>query len=331
VGITGSHVKSALSMGEHMVESADGRITDEDREDALKNALDCRPREMSNNSLVLHRIKQPFLVDGKPEESGYNATARILTLPLYWIYANRAQTNIPIKILQNLSLEPKYPVFNGFAAAMVLMDAEQRQKGGLIIDLGAGTTEYVYIHRGSIRYAGSLSIGGDHVSNDLALGLKLEIGVAENLKTVWGRAICDPQAKGAMMPFEPSEGERGKVRFDHFQLIMELRLKEIFQIIRENLAEAKIHLAPDQGVVLCGGGACIQMISSLASSVFQAQSWPYRLNHLDGFVDALKKPQLVTPIGLARYCASKVSRKTGAPLANIFNFRRFSGKRKDTE
>lgn len=331
VGITGGHIKSAFSMGEHMLESADGRVTEEDREHALRNALDCPPKEISESVLVLHRIKQPCLLDGQLEEAGLNVRGRILTQPLYWIYGNRNQILEPIKILQDLCLEPKYPVFNGFAATIALMDAEQRKKGGLIIDLGAGTTEFAFTHGGCIRYAGSLSIGGDHVSNDLALGLKLEIGVAENLKTFHGRAICDPQAKNALLPFKTPAGENKSVRFDHFQTIMELRLKEIFQIIHETLADAGMQLGLDQGVMLCGGGACIQMISTLASSVFQAQSWPFCLNHLDGICDALKKPEFATPIGLAMYCASKMSRKTGGPLAKVFSLKGLSGKRKETE
>ena len=239
--------KSAFSVGEHMLESADGRVTEEDREDALKNAIECPPKEVSESVLVLHRIKQPSLLDGQLEEAGLNVSGRILTQPLYWIYGNRNQIFEPIRILQDLCLEPRYPVFNGFAATIALMDSEQRKKGGLIIDLGAGTTEFAFTHGGCIRYAGSLSIGGDHVSNDLALGLKLEIGVAENLKTFHGRAIRDPQATNALLPFKTPAGENKSVRFDHFQIIMELRLKEIFQIIRETLTDAGLQLGLDQG------------------------------------------------------------------------------------
>lgn len=318
VGITGSHIRNVNSQGEHLVESEDGVVSQEDKLDVLKNAEECRPREVDTGYL-LHRIRQPYFLDGVPVDDPVGKTGEMLTLPMHWVYGMGSMVRTPVAILRDLCLEPKYPIFSGFAATLALMDAEQRQHGGLVIDLGAGTTEYVFVQRGHIRHAGVLPIGGDHVSNDLALGLKLEIGVAENLKISRGRAISDPQAKDAMLPFECPNGERKSIRFDHFQLIMELRLKEIFQIILTLLTEAQLHLTQDQGVMICGGGACIQMIEKLAASVFQVKTLPYKLSPFEGMCDAIKKPQFATPIGLARYCAAKMAREKGGPLAKIFN------------
>lgn len=320
VGITGSHVHSVNTNGIQYVEGENSIIAQEDKIDVLKNAEECLPDEIKNKNYILNKIRQPYILDGitvYDDPEGMYCSE--LVLPIHWVYsASKRKVDNILRLLRDMYLEPKNYIFTGFAMALA-MDREQKKRGGLIIDLGAGTTEYVFVQRGYIRHAGVLTIGGDHVSNDLALGLKLEIGVAENLKVSCGRAKRDSAANAAMLPYVSRNGERKEVRLDHFQLIMESRLREIFQVIHTKLAEVNLKLNGDQTVILCGGGACIQLINELAENVFQVKAVPYKLEPFEGICESVKAPQFATAIGLAQYRAAKLVSSKKGPLSNIFN------------
>ena len=87
-------------------------------------------------------------------------------------------------------------VFNGLASSLALLTNEQKELGALVIDIGGGTTDYVVYANGIIKHTGVLAVGGDHVSNDLAYGLKISLSRAEQLKIEQGSALLDDAVKG---------------------------------------------------------------------------------------------------------------------------------------
>src|SRR4030095_1856142 len=107
---------------------------------------------------------------------------------------NRLQN--PIRVVKGMQLEVEAIVFNGLASSLALLTNEQKELGALVIDLGGGATEYVVYGGGIIKYAGVLAVGGDHISNDLAYGLKVPLGRAEDLKIKHGCAVNDEGDKG---------------------------------------------------------------------------------------------------------------------------------------
>ena len=102
---------------------------------------------------------------------------------------NRLQN--PVRLVKGLQLDVDAVVFGGLASSLSLLSAEQKELGALVIDFGGGTTEYAVYVDGVIKHAGVLAVGGDHVSNDLAYGLKVPLGRAEQLKLDHGCAFGD--------------------------------------------------------------------------------------------------------------------------------------------
>src|SRR5207247_5451087 len=102
----------------------------------------------------------------------------------------------PIRMIKGLQLEVDSIVFNGLASALALLTNEQKEMGALVIDIGGGATEYVVYSGGIIKHTGVLAVGGDHVSNDLAYGLKVPLGRAEALKIKHGGALLEEKDKG---------------------------------------------------------------------------------------------------------------------------------------
>src|SRR5437763_12806385 len=112
------------------------------------------------------------------------------------VHGNLNRLQNAIRTVKGLQLEVDDIVFNGLAASLALLTKEQKELGSLVIDIGGGTTEYVVYSKGIIKHTGVLAVGGDHVSNDLAYGLKVPLSRAEQLKLEHGAAFVDDAIKG---------------------------------------------------------------------------------------------------------------------------------------
>jgi len=194
--------------------------------------------------------------------------------------------------------------FNGRASALAVLTPDQCELGALLIDLGAGTTEYVVYANGTPRHSGVLAVGGDHVTNDIAMGLKLSLNRAEQIKTENGRAVPDPTVNGETIDLSSDIGFADqKIKLSHLQLIMHARVEEIFQLIRQDLEEAGLLTELRGGVYLTGGGAHMEVITDLAGDVLGCPAAVARDQSDSGLQDVLDRPEYHTAIGLVKYGA----------------------------
>src|SRR5205085_11436691 len=180
---------------------------------------------------------------------------------------NRLQN--AIRTVKGLQLEVDDIIFSGLAASLALLSAEQKELGSLVIDIGGGTTEYVVYADGIIKQTGVLAVGGDHVSNDLAYGLKIPLGRAEQLKIEHGSALCDESCAGQTLRLSDEFGVAQKtINLEHLRKIMSLRLEEIFELIAQELEAANMLACIREGIFLSGGCARIPEIDRLANQIF---------------------------------------------------------------
>jgi len=201
-----------------------------------------------------------------------------------------------------LQLDVDDIVFNVLAASLALLSNEQKELGSLVIDIGGGTTEYVVYLNGIIKHTGVLAVGGDHVSNDLAYGLKVPLSRAEQLKIEQGCALVDDKVKGQSVTIANELGLPTKtVNLEHLRRIMSLRLEEIFQLIASDLEQADASNYLRAGVFLCGGGARIPEIAKLAEQVLQMPVTVGKTNSISGLKSALDQPEFATAIGLVKF------------------------------
>jgi cell division protein FtsA len=223
-------------------------------------------------------------------------------------HVNRLKNSIAV--VKGLQLEVDEIVFNGLASALALLSNEQKELGSLVIDMGAGTTEYAVYSEGIIKHTGVLAVGGDHVSNDLAYGLKIPMSRAEQLKREHGSAILDPSVKGQTISPPAELGRTNKpINLEHLRRIMSLRLEEIFMLIARDLSNVGLLERLRSGVFICGGGARIPQIEYLAERVFQIPTSPGKTNSINGLKSALDQPEFATAIGLVKFGSLQQKRK----------------------
>ncbi len=300
LGVSGSHVRGFNTQGVHPVASADREITEEDVQDVIKNA---KAINLPQDNVVLHSVRQHFAVDGQAgivNPVGFRG-ARV-EVEMHVIHGNVNRVQHPIRLVKGMQVEVEQVVFNGMASALALLTNDQKELGSLVIDIGAGTTEYVVYAGGVIRHSGVLAVGGEHISNDLAYGLKVSLGRAEQLKLSHGAAILDDSTKGRVVQFESEVGMPTRtISVDHLLRIMSVRLEEIFHLINQEISALGLTDCIRAGVFLCGGISRIPRIEELASGVFDMPAMRGRTNSINGLKSALDQPEFATAIGLVKF------------------------------
>lgn len=312
LGVTGGHLRGSTSRGIHPVVSADREIEQRDVDDVIKNA---KSVNLPPDHHILHTLKQRFVVDG--QAGVINPVGMLgarLEVDVHVVHGKTNRIQNTIRVVRGLQIDVEFPVFNGLASALAVLAPEQKETGALVIDLGGGTTDYVAYADGVIKHTGVLAVGGDHVSNDLAYGLRAPLGRAESLKIEHGAALPQDEARGQFITFgrDPSGAERSASK-EQLQLIMAARVGEILQLVAEDIEAAGLLGYLGSGVVLCGGGARIPRVAEAAAQVFGAPVTLGKTNCVNGLRSALDHPEFATVIGLVCYGSLQHQRRKSAP------------------
>jgi len=317
LGVTGNHVRGFNNRGSHVIVSADREISDDDVNDVVKNA---KAINLSAENTHIHSIRQNFIVDNQAGVTNpVGLLGARLQVDMHVIHGNANRLQNAIRLVRATQLEVPEIVFNGIASSLALLTAEQKELGALVIDIGGGTTEYVVFSDGVVRHSGVFAVGGDHVSNDLAYGLKVSLTSAEKLKRDYGSAFVKEDAKDQVLELKGNHGLAVKtLNLEHLQRIMHERLKEIFEIISQDLEKNGLSGYLRAGVFLTGGTSRIPGIDRLAERVFQMNVTHGHAATLGGITSALDQPEFATAIGLVKYGSLKNRQR---PTQSMFGFK----------
>jgi cell division protein FtsA len=310
LGVTGAHIRGFNNRGVHPVVSADREISGDDVQDVVKNA---KAINLPTENNIVHAIRQHFFVDGQAGVTDpVGMLGSRLEVEVHVVHGNTNRLQNAIRLVKGLQLEVDEIVSNGLAASLALLTSEQKELGALVIDIGGGTTDYVVYTDGVIRHTGVLAVGGDHISNDLAYGLKVPLSRAEKLKLEHGSALVDAECKGRMITITNELGLPLKtVNAEHLRRIMSLRLEEIFQLIAQDLEQAGLYDYLRAGVFLSGGCARVSQIAALAEQALQMPVSLGQANSISGLKSALDQPEFAAAIGLVKFGSLKTRRREG--------------------
>jgi len=305
LGVTGGHIFGDTKRGLRPIASSDRAISPEDVMAALSHA---KQDNLPGDHWILHHVRQDFIVDDQQEvKDPVGLLGNRLEARVHVITGHGLRIGNSIRALTDTQIGIDEIVFNGFASAMTTLSRAQKEAGALVIDLGAGTTEYALYYRDILRHSGVLAVGGDHVTNDIALGLRIGATLAETLKIEHGGAFVDERCRGGRIEVPSETGTPAVYSLEHLRRIQQARLEETFELIAHGLGQL-LHWARG-GVYLVGGGARTSGIVTLAQRVFQLPVYLGRTQDFSGSSADLEQPEYSCVLGLLRYGALRLRQK----------------------
>jgi cell division protein FtsA len=183
-----------------------------------------------------------------------------------------------------------------------VLTPEQRKSGAVVIDLGAGTTDYLAYADGVIAAAGALGLGGDHITNDIALGFNVPTAQAEHSKCEWGCARVIDSMADKRVSIPPEVGFAGKsLSLKSLHTVINARVNEILEMIKRRLDDDNILPHVGTGVVLVGGGAHLRGVTEEAERIFGLPCSVGKPHNVSGLAMATEGPQYAVCSGLVQY------------------------------
>ena len=297
-GIAGGHIRSYNSSGVVAIKSLEVAESDIRRViDAAKAVAIPPDRE------IIHIIPQEFIVDdqaGIKDPRGMSGTR--LEVRVHIVTGSVTSVQNIVKCCQKSGLSVKNIVLQPIASSQAAVLNEEKDLGVGLIDIGGGTTDVAVFVANAIKHTSVISIGGDHITNDLAIGLRTPFKEAEDIKKKYGCSLTDLVEDDDMVTI-PGVGDRKSREIPKKMLseIIEPRMEEIFSIVKDNLD--KVNLLPmlASGIVLTGGSALMPGASELAESVFNLPVRVGKPINVTGLKDAVDNPMYATGVGLVIY------------------------------
>jgi len=334
ISITGRHIRGFLSTG--LIGLHGKTITEDDRMRAIESA---ETVYMPLDREVLHVISTEFILDGRrgiTDPVGMSGVRLESTVHILTAYAPSVQ-NLA-KACEQAGLEVLDTIFGPVATAEAVLTPEEFEHGALLIDIGGGTTDIALFRDGAMAHASVLGIGGLHITNDLAVGLKVSVAEAERIKKIAGLATVRALAKEETIEVSLQNGQPQKVGRQQIAAIIQPRCEELFEKVREELRKFSAGDAAACSVVLTGGTALLTGISGLAASFL---AMPVRVGlpqGVPGIKNSLRTPSYAAAIGLVAYAsqceeetavlhnrvAGALARFTGT-IKNAFGYKDFLG------
>lgn len=301
VSMAGEHIGSTNSSGAVNIGRNGAGVTTEDIERAL-DAAQAVP--VPHNREIVHLVPRHFLVDETTVQQPLGMHGYRLEVEAHIVTgASTALLNLG-KCADNVGLETEEFVLNALASGEAVLEPNERDMDVIVADIGGGTTDIALYRRGTVFHTKVLPIGGYHVTNDIAIGLRVPFEVAERVKLQYGDcrpAQIDPESVFTVSPFS---GERIRVGRQDLAAVIEARVEEIFQLILQEVKGSGYDGLLPAGIVLTGGGSQLRGITDVAQRVLKVPARIGTPRSLVGLVDTLRSPAYATGVGLLRWAIS---------------------------
>jgi len=305
VSIGGSHIVSQFSKGVVIVSRVDGEISEEDVTRVIEAA---QAVSLPNNKEIIHVIPCSFSIDDQEKindpvgMSGTRLEAEVLVVE----GSSPFMKNLS-KCVRQSGIDVDEFVFSPLAAAKSVLSKKQKDLGVVMVDMGGGTTGVSVFEDGNILHTVALPIGANHITNDIAIGLRISVETAEKIKLEYGIAIPEEVSKKDKINLSEVGGEEEEeiVSRRYVAEIIKARLVETFLMIDKELKSIDRSGMLPAGVVLTGGGSKLPGIIDIAKETLKLPvqiGFPAELN---GVVDKVDDPSFATAVGLLMWEADE--------------------------
>lgn len=305
---SGGQSESKKSTGIHkLVDPNDNQLSEVTEEDVAEVIEIARKIALTENRIKLHTLQQYFQVDDTMNVTHpIGMASEELRVDMLTIHGKRSAVDNFHKIVDDAPIECSDAVFSGLCSALAVITDEQKKAGVLVIDIGGGTTDFTLYHDGFIQTAGSFAVGGDHVTNDLSVGLQIPSGQAELIKVNEGSALTNLMERDHNISIPAaSQGFGGKmVRAITLNTIINARMDEIFTLVKSQIDRQCPNVPLSAGVLLTGGGAFLNGARDLGQKVFNVPCMHGKPYDVHGLPAAKDGPLYACHVGAIRYAAS---------------------------
>jgi len=316
-GIAGGHITGFNSRGIVAVKGSE--ITELDVERVIDAA---RAVAIPMDREVIHVIPQEFIVDDEAGIQNPVGMAGVrLEAKIHIVTGAVTSAHNIVKCANRSGLDVCDIVLESLASGEAVLTEEEKELGAGLIDLGGGTSDLAIFCNKNIRHTFVLALGGNNLTNDLAIGLHAPLGEAEKIKKKYGTCVAKNISSEETIEV-PGLGGRKPRKLPRQILgeILEPRMEEIFTLINREIFRAGMEKLISSGIILTGGSALLSDATEVAESVF---NFPTRLGRpmgISGLVDVVNNPMYATGVGLVIYGAkNQTAKKFRIRDKNIFN------------
>jgi cell division protein FtsA len=297
VGVGGPHIRGlntsdGIDLGTRMRE-----ITREDVRNAVERA---RSIERPPDREVLHLLPRQFILDDQPGIfDPVGMVGARLKVDLHIATCSGSALQSTVTCANRAGLEVAEAVLESIAAAEATLSADERELGVCLLDIGAHSSELAVFFEGAVAHTASVPIGGQHFTNDLAVGLQMPVAHAEELKRHYGNAVVTAVPQQAEIEIANPQPRMLPLRM--IAEILEPRARELLYFVKESLRQGGVVDALGAGCVLTGGGAMLPGMLDVTESQLRVPArtgMPVRLSHMPG---ELVHPGFATAIGMLLY------------------------------
>ncbi|MFH1183214.1 MAG: cell division protein FtsA [Candidatus Moraniibacteriota bacterium] len=300
ISIGGSHVTAQPAKGVVAVSRADGEVGSEDVERVLASAQSIISPDTAANREIIHVVPRNFSLDNQSEiRDPVGMNGMRLEVDALIITGSTPFIRNLSKCINQAGIEIAGAVASPLAAAEAVLNRRQKELGVVVVDIGVGTTDIAVYEEDQLIFISTLPVGAGHITNDIAIGLKTGIEVAEKVKREYGTAVAkDISLKKEINLSRISKNEEGTVKAKEIAEIIEARMEEIFSLVNKELKRVKRDGMLPAGAVLTGGGAKLPGIVDLAKKELHLPAqvgFPIRM---EGVGDSMDDPSFSVVTGL---------------------------------
>ena len=302
VGVAGAHIKGVNSQGAITLGKTPTATREVERDDMRRASQTAQGITLPEDRQLLEVLPQEFLLDSQDGiRDPVGMVGARLEVNVHLVTASITASQNVVTAANHAGVEVLGTVYEPLAAADACLTADERELGVALVDIGGGTTDMIVYRSGVVRHSAVIPVGGEHFTNDIAVGLRTPIPEAEKMKKAWGEK--DLGKLSDTMVEVPSVGERPSrvVTYATLSEIIEPRAMELLELIKAEIGRSGCEKQLGAGVVLTGGGAKLGGIAALAEPVF---GMPVRVaapEGLEAMGDLLPDPAFATVAGLAIY------------------------------
>lgn len=307
VGVAGGHVKGFNSRGVIAIAGREREVAREDVERVIESA---RAVQLPTDRVIFHAVGRDFILDDQEGiRDPVGMTGSRLEANVHIVTGSVSSLSNITNCVNRAGIEVAEMVLEQLAASETALTVDEKELGVALVDIGGGTTDLAIFENGAICHTAVLPTGGDHFTNDIAVGLRTPVPEAERIKVKYGCALASLVDDEQTIEVPSVGGRKPRVLSRHILCeILQPRTEEIFSLIQDEIARAGYENSLTSGVVVTGGGAILDGVPEIAEQIFDLPVRRGSPAGVGGLTDGVASPVYSTSVGLVVYGATSPAR-----------------------